>query len=519
MKWVVAVLGALLLAFAVAQTWPTRAPSPAAAAPLEVFCAAGLKLPLERLALAHAAAVGQELRLQFGGSGDLLSRLRVTSRGDLFIPADRSFLDAAVAQGLVREIIPLATQRPILAVRAGNPLGITSLDAALARPEVRLGLPNPETASLGALTRRVLGEAGRWEALHGRLAVTKPTVMEVASDVVLGTLDAAIVWDATVSQIPGLQGVEVGALGEREEVVAAGVLTASTQPTAALRFARFAASPEHGNPVFSAHGYAALPGDRWAEQPTALVYSGAINRPAIAGLLQAFAEREGARIDTVYNGCGILCASMQAVQGGGAGELPDAYFACDVCFVPPVAEHFPEAVLLTEAGIVVAVPQGNPGSIASLADLARPGLRLGICNAQQSTLGFITQRILVRLGLEASVMRNVVSQVPTGDLLVNQLRTGSLDAAIVYRTNIHGRDEAFDAIDIDIQGLPARAVQPFAVRSRSPCRQLMQRLLASLQAHPGAFIDAGFVWRVDQQPIRSVDLPIPEHLRGAGARF
>lgn len=59
-------------------------------------------------------------------------------------------------------------------------------------------------------------------------------------------------------------------------------------------------------------------------------------------------------------------------------KFPDVYYACDVCFVPPVAEQFPEAVLLTETAIVIAVPEGNPAGIKTLSDLARGGLRVGL---------------------------------------------------------------------------------------------------------------------------------------------
>jgi molybdate transport system substrate-binding protein len=102
-----------------------------------------------------------------------------------------------------------------------------------------------------------------------------------------------------------------------------------------------------------------------------------VNRPAIQDLVQAFANREGITVTTVFNGCGILCAAMKTMQDSSNPKFPDVYYACDVCFVPPVAKHFPEAVLLTEAEIVIAVPKGNPKSIKTLADLAPSSPRWG----------------------------------------------------------------------------------------------------------------------------------------------
>ena len=102
-------------------------------------------------------------------------------------------------------------------------------------------------------------------------------------------------------------------------------------------------------------------------KPEVLIYSGAVNRLALEPLLKQFADREGVRIDTVYNGCGVLCASLKTIASEWrALALPDAYYACDLCFVPPVADLFPEVTVLTETEIVIAVPKGNPRGVTDL---------------------------------------------------------------------------------------------------------------------------------------------------------
>ncbi len=206
---------------------------------------------------------------------------------------------------------------------------------------------------------------------------------------------------------------------------------------------------------------------------------------------------------------------MKTLAPGSNSKMPDAYYACDVCFVPPVADQFPEAVLLTETAIVIATQRGNPKKIATLADLAQPGLKVGVCNAEQSTLGFMTQAMLRSSNLLDGVMKNVVVQVPTADFLVNQMRAGALDATIVYQVNVQQVAEHFETISLpkDL----ARAVQPFAVRKDSPRYHLAQRLLDYLRRHRSAFEDAGFIWKGDSQPIPSNQLEIPEHLKGAGS--
>lgn len=499
-------LSALVLALAACQ------PSDPPAASLTLYCAAGLKKPVEALALQFEQETGTRVDLQFGGTGTLLSQLQVAKRGDLFLAADDGALADATKLGLIRETLPLAFQHPVLAVQKGNPKSLAQL-SDLTRSGVKFALPNPEAASIGKVARHLLGEE-RWSALATAAAVMKPTVTEVAADVTIGAVDAALVWDSTVPQFKDLEAVELPEFSSHREAASIAVLSVCEQSPAALRFARYLAAPEKGGATFAAHRFQPAGGDPFVAKPELTLYSGGVNRPAIEKLVQQFADREGVEVTTVFNGCGILCATMKALDETSGNKMPDAYYACDVCFVPPVADHFPEAVLLTETAIIIAAQPGNPKNIRTLADLAQPGLKLGVCNAEQSTLGFMTQAMLKSTNLLEGVMKNVVVQVPTADFLVNQMRAGALDAAIVYQVNVQQVKQHFEMIP-----LPAdlsRAVQPFAVRKASPHYHLSQRLLTFLRAHRSAFEDAGFIWKGETQPIPSDQLDIPDYLKGAG---
>jgi molybdate transport system substrate-binding protein len=503
-------LGALAcFAFAaaiLALLWLGRETDPGLSS-LTVYCAAGLKKPVEAIAAAYRDETGVVVNLQFGGTGTLLGQIEIVKRGDLFIAADEGSLADAKGRQLVAESLPLVLQRPVLAVRAGNPRAVRSV-ADLSRADVRLGLANPEAASVSRVVKTLLGDT--WNRLVAKASVMKPTVTELAVDLQLDAIDAAIVWDAVVKQFDGLDAVELPALGGHHEPASAAVLSACRSPAMALRFARYLAAPDRGARIFAEHGFMPAGGDTWVEKPSLLLYSGGVNRLAIEPLLEEFSTREGVAITTVYNGCGILCAAMKAMGDAEHPKFPDAYYACDVCFVPPVAEQFPEAVLLTETAIVIAVPEGNPANIRTIADLARDGLRVGLCNAEQSTLGFMTTAMLRQTGLLAGVRKNVVVEVPTADFLINQMRAGSLDAIVVYEVNVAPHPEVFDSITLPEEF--AKAVQPFAVRKDSPHARLAERLLAFLRSRPDAFEAAGFRWRGDARVIPSGQLEVPHWL-------
>jgi len=240
-------------------------------------------------------------------------------------------------------------------------------------------------------------------------------------------------------------------------------------------------------------------GDPWAETPEIRLFSGAMLQPAIKETIKDFEEREGVKVITVYNGCGILVAQMKA-----ADKAPDAYFACDTSFMKEVHDLFLDPVEVSMNQLVIMVPKGNPHNIRSLKDLGKPGLRVGVGHEKQCALGALTQKTLAEgsskvLDLQSLVMKNVKVQSPTGDLLVNQMRTGSLDAIIAYISNKTEAGDDLEAIAIDIPC--ALAVQPLAQSKEATYKQLTGRLLETLRSQQSRklFEKAGFRWQLGQK--------------------
>lgn len=483
-------------------------PDDAEGGSLMVFCAAGVKKPVEAIAEKYREEYGVEVQLQYGGTQSLLSGVLYGKRGDLFIAADDTAVSTASEKGACRENLVMAVQYPVIAVATGNPKKIATLDDLL-REDVRVAVGDPDRASIGKATRRGMG--ARWEAFAKKAAVMKPTVTEIALDLQVDGVDAAVIWNSTVPQFKGLEAIRVPEFDGLIDNVSASVLTSSEQPAQALRFARYLAAPEKGGAIFEQMKFVPVAGDAWEKRPELVLYSGGVNRPAVENLVKEFAKREGVEVTTVFNGCGVLCAAMEAMADAANPKLPDAYYACDICFVPPVADQFPEVVILTQTKIGIAKRKDLKQDIQTLTDLARPGLKVGICNQKQSTLGYMTAGLLKSTGLEEAVRKNVVVEVPTADLLINQLRTNALDAAIVYEVNALLQSEHLDFIEIKHPG--ANAVQPFGVRKGSPRQQLARRLENYFRAHPEAFEEAGFTWRGDEPAVKSSGIEIPDWLK------
>jgi molybdate transport system substrate-binding protein len=472
-----------------AHRWQPSVPSE----PLVVYCAAGLKMPVEAVAKQYEEEYGVPVQLQYGGSQTLLANIEVSRQGDLFLPADDNYLQLARGKDLLAESIPLARMNLVLGVSRGNPKNLHSLDDLL-KDGIRLAQANPDAAAVGKLSREVLQKSGHWDALKAHTLVFKPTVNDVASDIKVGAVDAGIVWNATVAQFPELEAVTLPEFAGATAHISAAVLKNSTQPTAALRFARYLAARDRGLPELARNGFEVVDGDPWALEPELHLFAGAMLRPAIDETVKAFEQREGVRVDRIYNGCGILVAQMRT------GDRPDAYFACDKSFMNQVADLFPGAVDVSTNQLVILVHKGNPHQVKTLEDLARPGLRVGIGHEKQCALGVLTQQTLAQGGLRDKVMPNVVVQTPTGDMLVNDLRTHSLDAVVAYVSNATSAGNELESIAIDVPC--AVAVQPVGVGKESPYRWLTARLVEALRAPDSRarFEANGFHWQAGTPP-------------------
>lgn len=479
---VVVILLTLLLALDPGSWYSSRV----AESKIVVLCAAGLKAPVTRAAREYQERYGVEIQLQYGGSNTLLASLQLTTLADIYIPADDSYVSQARDKQLISEVLPLASMKPVLAVRKGNQKKLNNLDVILAS-DVKLSHANPEAAAVGKLTRDALIQSGRWDAFSKRIVVQKPTVNDVAADLQLGTADAGFVWDVTLKQIPELEAIPAGELPAAK--LSACIVHSSKQPTAALRFARYLAAIDGGAKAFSEEGFTAVDGDPWEPTPELRLLAGAMLRPAVDKTIAAFEAREGVRVTRVYNGCGILVAQMK-VDGA-----PDAFFACDREFLDQVGDLFGEGTTISSNQLVILVHKGNPHGIKKLKDLAQPGLRVGIGHEKQCAMGVLTQRTLKEDRSTEAVMKNVKVQSPTGDMLVNQMLTGSLDAIIAYITNAAGHADRFEAISISIPC--AFADQPYAVSKKSRHRYLAERLLESIRKHESrrVFEQNGFTWK------------------------
>jgi len=230
---------------------------------LMIYAGAGLREAVAAAGAAFTKATGAEVQSDFGGSGKLLSRLRISKEtgvleGDLFMPGSVAYVKQAEELGMIRSMAPVAWFVPVILVQPGNPQGIKSLHDLTSH---RLALGNPDACQVGKLTVKLFKKNGiAIEAVKAATEVETVTVNELGTAIGVGdNADAAIVWDATAAQ--WAEKTDVVKIPFKDNIISAvsvGLMTTTQDPEVARAFIRFLTSPE-GKAILSAKDYRVTP--------------------------------------------------------------------------------------------------------------------------------------------------------------------------------------------------------------------------------------------------------------------
>ncbi len=221
---------------------------------LLVLAGAATRPVLEEAAPRIEQQLGIKLVLDFGGSGALLSRLELTQRGDIYLPASDDYIDMASARGLIdpESVVSYAWLRPALLVRRGNPRGIHAL-SDLSR--VRAAIGEPRTVCIGLFADEILTRANLRNELMPRLGRAR-SVASLGNLLLVGSVDAIIAWRVLAAWYPEqIEVVELPAeLIPRLARIPGTVTSFSTNATAARRVLTWLAS-DAGQELWRRHGY------------------------------------------------------------------------------------------------------------------------------------------------------------------------------------------------------------------------------------------------------------------------
>lgn len=222
---------------------------------------------------------------------------------------------------------------------------------------------------------------------------------------------------------------------------------------------------------------------------TLVVYSGAGLRPAVQPLLQQFEQQTGSRVLVEYAGMGQLITRFEQTRRGDV-IISGTHFYTDRLIADgqvnaawPLAFH----------GAVIGVYPGSAGKVQRFEDLARPGVRLALGDAESMALGRTAETILDASGLGDAIRANVVVRGTTVQQLALYAAQGNVDAAIIGVTTAVQQGDKLQVVQIPSHLYdPERVTTGVLNTSQNPV--LAQRLVDFLRSEAGLqfFATAGF---------------------------
>jgi molybdate transport system substrate-binding protein len=125
--------------------------------PILIFAGAASKPATEELIKVFQEKMKTPVEINFGGSGFVLSQMKLSKKGDLYFPGSSDFMELAKREGLVfpesEKIVVYLV--PAINVQKGNPKGIRSLKD-LTKAGLRVAIANPETVCVGTYAVEII---------------------------------------------------------------------------------------------------------------------------------------------------------------------------------------------------------------------------------------------------------------------------------------------------------------------------------------------------------------------------
>lgn len=225
----------------------------ASAAELHLYAGAGLRVPVEAVVKQFEQDTGHNVVIEYGGSGQILTRFNLTKTGDLFLPGSADYVEKLQQQGQVTESYPLVLHTPVMVVRKSAGAGIRTL-ADLAHSQLKIGMGDPKAIALGKSGEQLLVASGYEKALKDNVVVQATTIKQLLIYLLNGDVDAAVIGRSDAIKHQDTLTMLPSPPGTPEEVATIAVLATSTQPEAAKQLAEFFASSQ-GIKAFTDRGY------------------------------------------------------------------------------------------------------------------------------------------------------------------------------------------------------------------------------------------------------------------------
>lgn len=213
-----------------------------------VYCGAGMTKPFEQIASAFESLTGCKMEITFANAGQIQTQINTAQAGDLFIAGSAD--EVAPVQAVVTQSTDLVKHIPVIAVKAGNPLGITGL-ADLTNEDVRVVLGDTKATPLGKIATKAFTDAGILDQVN--VVATMATAPAVVNALTLEECDAVIVWKENVKD-ESIEIVDTTDMDKYIKTVPAATLSYCDDEEALIQFLKYLDSDE-AHSIWEKFGY------------------------------------------------------------------------------------------------------------------------------------------------------------------------------------------------------------------------------------------------------------------------
>jgi molybdate transport system substrate-binding protein len=183
-----------------------------------------------------------------------------------------------------------------------------------------------------------------------------------------------------------------------------------------------------------------------------VVFAAAGTKPAIDEVAKLFEQKYGTKVSINYGGGGEVLSNMVIAKRGDIYIAPEQRFM-NSAKKQGAVDNNTTATSLAYMIPVIGVKKGNPQSILSLADLAKPGIKVVMGNPETTALGEIVPQMLQKAGVYDAVKLNIVTNAPQVTAIITMLKMNQVDAGVIW--HYFG---ATSANDVDIIWIPKEYV-------------------------------------------------------------
>ncbi|MFC2067396.1 molybdate ABC transporter substrate-binding protein [Chloroflexota bacterium] len=213
------------------------------------------------------------------------------------------------------------------------------------------------------------------------------------------------------------------------------------------------------------------------------VFAGSSSKAALDAAGKAFETKTGIKVYSNYGGSGTMLSQLELSKAG------DIFIAASPVYTLKAAAKniiYPD----TEVKFYYLVPailvqKDNPKNITSLADLAKPGLKIAIADPQTVPVGRYAYEILDSNKLLYDVGKNIIVYGESNEKISSYIILHSVDAAIAWDNIAVQQPDKLDVVYFQPNQVPRISFGSGAIATYTEDRDIAQKLLKYLTSTEG----------------------------------